>query len=226
VGGDRRWNKSIRSSSVFVKDHASAKCTDTEEAGRGEVRAKIEEVIAHPLMCLLALGVEAQGRWRVDLDKEHRMPVERHGDRRMNVVCIIGTLVKVPDGVEPASDTKKFVQECNVGYVVGGSELRPVEALEWSSQIWMPKSSRVVCLCVWLTGVEAEGPWWSKVGALTLITGDIVGDTEGGDVSRQKKISHPLKPSSCHGGVVCGDVWSALNESVAQWRLKVELEWT
>jgi len=151
VSGDRRRNESICSCSVFVKGHASAKCTDTEEAGRGEVRAKIDEVIAHPLMCLLALEVGAQGRWRVDLDKEHRMRVERHGERRMNVVCIIGILVKVPDGVERASETKKVVQECSVGYVVGVlivSELRLVEALEWSSQAWMPKSSRVVCLCV------------------------------------------------------------------------------
>ena len=111
VSGDRRRNESIRSSSVFVKDHVSAKCTDTEEAGRGEVRAKIDEVIAHPLMCLLALGVEAPGRWRVDLDKEHRMLVARHGERRIIVVRTMGTLVRPPDDVKRASETKKLVQE-------------------------------------------------------------------------------------------------------------------
>ena len=133
MGGDRRRNESIRSSGVFVKGHASAKCTDTEEAGHGEVRAKIEEVTAHPLMCLLALGGEAQGRWRVDLDKEYGMPVERHSERRMNVVCIMGTLVIPHVDVERAVDMKKLVQECKIGSVVGVlivGELRPVEALE------------------------------------------------------------------------------------------------
>jgi len=111
VGGDRMRSENIRSSSVFVKGEASAERADSGEARRDEVRAKIEEVFAHPLICLLALGVEVQGRWCVDLDKEHRMPVELYGEREMNVGCIMGIFVRPPVDVERTIGTKKLVQE-------------------------------------------------------------------------------------------------------------------
>ena len=54
VGGDRRRRKSIRSSGVLVKRDVSAERADSREAGGNEVSAKITEVIADLIVCLLA----------------------------------------------------------------------------------------------------------------------------------------------------------------------------
>lgn len=133
VGGDRRRGDSIRSSNVFVKGNASAERADSGEAGCDEVRAKIAKTIAHLIIRLLARGVQVEGRWRLDVDKEHGMLVEFHGENRDNVDCITGSPGKLRDDFEEAFDAKNVVQESSVRPVVGAlivGELRLVGGKE------------------------------------------------------------------------------------------------
>jgi len=80
---------------------------------------KIEDAIAHLLTHLLALGVEAERRWRLDLGKENGVLVELHGERRNNVGCITGS----PGDVELRGD---FERPFNAKKVVQGSRVRSV----------------------------------------------------------------------------------------------------
>jgi len=74
---------------------------------------KIAEVFAHLVICLLAHGVEAEGRWWSKLDKEHRMLVELHGECCNHVGCVTEArgVVKLIGDFERAVAAKEVEQQ-------------------------------------------------------------------------------------------------------------------
>ena len=69
IGGNHMRRECVGGSYVFIKGHASPKCTDTREPGRNEGMTKIAEAITHLVISLLALRVKGKGGWCLDLDK-------------------------------------------------------------------------------------------------------------------------------------------------------------